>query len=98
MTRRAPGLEALAPRSWLEINPEDAAALGINDGEPVTVTSRRGSVATTALVTAGIKLGVVFMPFHYAESAANVLTNSAVDPVAKIPELKVCAVRVVRGE
>ncbi len=60
----------------------------------MTVTSRRGSVDTMALVTAGIMPGVVFMPFHYAESAANVLTNSAVDPVAKIPELKVCAVRV----
>ena len=96
MTRRAPGLEALAPRSWLEIAPVDAGALGVADGDAVTVTSRRGSVETVARVTGGIREGTVFMPFHYAESAANVLTNTAADPVAKIPELKVCAVRVAR--
>jgi formate dehydrogenase alpha subunit len=96
MTRRAPGLEALAPRSWLEIAPADARALGIADGDTVTVASRRGSVETAAKVTAGIREGTVFMPFHYAESAVNLLTNTATDPVAKIPELKVCAVRVER--
>jgi formate dehydrogenase major subunit len=60
----------------------------------VTVISRRGSVEAVARVTRDIKFGVVYMPFHYAESAANELTNSAADPVSKIPELKVCAVRV----
>jgi formate dehydrogenase alpha subunit len=96
MTRRSPGLEALAPHSWLEVHPQDAGRLGIADGDPVTVASRRGRVDTVARVTEGIKPGTVFMPFHYAESAANVLTNTAVDPVAKIPELKVCAVRVAK--
>jgi len=96
MTRRAPGLELLAPRCWLEIHPADAGRLGIRDGDAVSVTSRRGSVESVARVTGTIKAGVVFMPFHYAEAAANELTNTAVDPVAKIPELKVCAVRVVK--
>jgi formate dehydrogenase major subunit/formate dehydrogenase alpha subunit len=96
MTRRAPGLEQLAPRCWLEIHPGDAGRLGIRDGDAVTVASRRGAVASTARVTGTIKPGVVFMPFHYAEAAANELTNTAVDPVAKIPELKACAVRVAK--
>jgi len=96
MTRRAPGLEQLAPRCWLEIHPGDAGRLGIRDGDAVTVTSRRGVVESMARVTGTIKPGVVFMPFHFAEAAANELTNSAVDPVAKIPELKACAVRVAK--
>jgi formate dehydrogenase major subunit/formate dehydrogenase alpha subunit len=96
MTRRAPGLEQLAPRCWLEIHPADAGRLGLRDGDAVSVESRRGRVATVARVTGTIKPGVVFMPFHYAEAAANELTNAAVDPVAKIPELKVCAVRVAK--
>ena len=98
MTRRAPGLEQLAPHCWLEINPGDAGRLGIRDGDAVSVTSRRGTVATVARVTGTIKPGVVFMPFHYAEAAANEVTNSAVDPVAKIPELKACAVRVAKRQ
>jgi predicted molibdopterin-dependent oxidoreductase YjgC len=96
MTRRAPGLEQLAPRCWLEIHPGDAGRLGIRDGDAVSVTSRRGTVQTVARVTGTIKSGVVFMPFHYAEAAANELTNTAVDPVAKIPGLKACAVRVAK--
>jgi formate dehydrogenase major subunit/formate dehydrogenase alpha subunit len=96
MTRRAPGLEQLAPHCWLEINPVDAGRLGIRDGDAVTVVSRRGAVETAARVTGTIKPGVVFMPFHYAEAAANELTLTAVDPVAKIPELKACAVRVAK--
>jgi predicted molibdopterin-dependent oxidoreductase YjgC len=96
MTRRAPGLEQLAPRCWLEINPGDAGRLGVRDGDAVSVSSRRGTIATRARVTGTIKPGVVFMPFHYAEAAANELTNTAVDAVAKIPELKACAVRVAK--
>jgi predicted molibdopterin-dependent oxidoreductase YjgC len=94
MTRRSSGREALAPESWVEINPRDAAKLGVENGGKVVLVSRRGRVESTVAVTEGIKDGVVFMPFHYAESAANELTNSAFDPVAKIPEFKVCAVRV----
>jgi formate dehydrogenase alpha subunit len=94
MTRRSAGLNALAPRAWIEISPADAAGLSVADGETVIVTSRRGSVEVAARVTRGVPFGVVFMPFHYAEAAANELTNPVVDAVSKIPELKACAVRV----
>jgi len=97
MTRRSGALNSLAPRNWVEINPEDAGELGISNGDEVVVGSRRGELTTTVVVTDGIKKGVVFMPFHYAESAANLLTNTAVDPIAKIPELKVCAVRLEKA-
>ena len=82
----------------MEINPEDASALGITDGEMVRVVSRRGEVVAKARVTEVSPVGVVFMNFHFAESPANVLTNPALDPVSKIPEYKVCAVRIERNE
>ena len=94
MTRRSPSLVREADRAFAEINPLDAAELGIADGERVTLTSRRGSVEVEARVTDRVGKGVVFMPFHFAEAAANLLTNAALDPVSKIPELKVCAVKV----
>jgi len=97
MTRRSDGLNSLAPKNWVEINSEDAVELGISNGDEVVVSSRRGKLTTTVMVTDGIKQGVVFMPFHYAESAANLLTNTAVDPVAKIPELKVAAVNIKKS-
>ncbi|MBS3908842.1 MAG: formate dehydrogenase subunit alpha [Actinobacteria bacterium] len=97
MTRRSEALNSLAPRSWVEMHPADAAKHGIADGEDVVLTSRRGCLTSTAMVTEGIREGVIFMPFHYAESAANVLTNTAIDPVAKIPELKVCAVKMAKA-
>jgi anaerobic selenocysteine-containing dehydrogenase len=81
----------------VEINPEDASALGIADGDMVRVISRRGKVSARARVTEVSPAGVVFMTFHFAESPANLLTNPALDPVAKIPEYKVCAVRVEKG-
>ena len=94
MTRKVAGLNALKAEELLEINPLDAKNLGIADGERVKVVSRRGEVVAKAKVTAASPTGVVCMSFHFAESPTNVLTNPAVDPVAKIPELKVCAVRV----
>ncbi len=94
MTRRVAGLEALAPEERVEISPEDAARLGVEDGGWVRVSSRRGSVESRAWITDRVGSGLVFMTFHYAEALGNALTNTAVDPVAKIPELKVCAVRV----
>jgi formate dehydrogenase alpha subunit len=97
MTHRVKGLEALAPEERVELNPNDAARLGVNDGDWVRVASRRGEVKSRAWVTDRVGPGVVFMTFHYAEALGNVLTNTAVDPIAKIPELKVCAVRVERG-
>jgi len=96
MTRKVEGLNVLRGEGLVEINPEDASSLGISDGEMVKVISRRGEVVARAKVTEASPVGVVFMTFHFAESPANLLTNPAVDPVAKIPEFKVCAVRIER--
>jgi len=97
LTRRTPGLLELSPPAPVEIHPEDAASEGISHGDSVEVASRRGTVQARAVVTARSRKGTVFMPFHFFEAAANVLTNDALDPIAKIPELKVCAVRLGRG-
>ncbi|CAJ37991.1 formate dehydrogenase subunit alpha [Methanocella arvoryzae] len=94
MTRRSESLEREAPTGWIEINTEDAKALGIRNNEMVRAITRRGEVQVAARVTGDIRKNVMFMPFHYAECPANVLTNNALDPIAKIPEYKVCAVRV----
>jgi formate dehydrogenase alpha subunit len=97
MTRKVRGLNILRGEELVEMNPQDAAALGIADGDKVQVISRRGKVTAKAKVTEDSPKGVVFMTFHFAESATNLLTNPALDPVAKIPEFKVCAVRVERA-
>jgi formate dehydrogenase alpha subunit len=94
MTRRSNDLEAEEPTGWIEINTEDARELGISDKEMVKAITRRGEVEVPARVTDGIKKGETFMPFHFKECAANTLTNNALDPVAKIPEYKACAIRV----
>ena len=94
MTRKVDGLNALYPEGTVEIDPSDAAEMGVSDGELVGVASRRGRVVAHAEVTDRTPPGTVFMTFHFSEAAANLLTNSALDPVAKIPEYKVCAVRV----
>jgi formate dehydrogenase major subunit len=94
MTRRSPTLNAEVPTGYVEINPDDAAALGIQKGNPVRVKSRRGEVETVALVTNEVPKGVVNMPFHFKECPANRLTNTARDPLSKMPELKFCAVAV----
>lgn len=94
MSRRSPGLDAIAPEAEAEINPQDARALGIADDDLVRVTSRRGSVIAKTKVTRRSSPGMVFMTFHFAEAAVNLLTIDAVDPTAKIPEYKVCAVNV----
>jgi predicted molibdopterin-dependent oxidoreductase YjgC len=91
MTRRSPSLVREIDRAFVEVNPADAKELGIGEGERVKVSSRRGSVEVDAKVTERVGKGVIFMPFHFAEAAANTLTNSALDPKSKIPELKVCA-------
>ncbi len=97
MTRKAKGLNAMRNEEWVEINPQDATTLGIGDGEMVKVISRRGEVVAKARVTDVSPPGVVSMTFHFAESPTNRLTNPALDPVAKIPEYKVCAVRVEKN-
>jgi formate dehydrogenase (coenzyme F420) alpha subunit len=94
MTRRSATLDHEVPTGWIEINPEDAKALGIKDKETVRAITRRGSVDVPAKVTDEIMKGVMFMPFHFKECAANILTNNALDPIAKIPEFKACAVKV----
>jgi predicted molibdopterin-dependent oxidoreductase YjgC len=94
MTRRSENLEREAPTGWVELCPEDAKALDITNGEMVKAVTRRGEVKITAKVTKDIKKGMTFIPFHFAECAANILTNNALDPIAKIPEYKACAVRI----
>jgi formate dehydrogenase alpha subunit len=93
MTRRSVKLDREVPDAYVEVNPEDAKGLGLKDGERGRLVSRRGEIETNIWVTQRVPKGVVFAPFHFAEAAANVLTNPALDPVAKIPEYKVCAVR-----
>ncbi|MBC8253721.1 MAG: formate dehydrogenase subunit alpha, partial [Ardenticatenia bacterium] len=92
--RRSKGLDAICPEAVVEVNTEDASNLGIADGQMVKVTSRRGEIVATAQVSGKVEPGVVFIPWHFAEAAANKLTIAALDPTAKIPEYKVCAVRV----
>lgn len=94
MTRNSPTLDHEVPTGWIEINVDDAAELGIEDKEMVKAITRRGEVEVPAKVTKDIMKGVMFMPFHFAECPANRLTNDALDPIAKIPEFKACAVKV----
>jgi formate dehydrogenase alpha subunit len=94
MTRRVSGLTILDKEELLKINPIDAVSLGIADGEIVKVTSRRGEVTVKTKITGIIPVGITSMTFHFRETPTNELTNGATDPVAKIPETKVCAIRV----
>ena len=94
MTRRSEKLDQEVPEGYVEISPEDANRLGLGKSEPIRVVSRRGEIETKAWITRRVPPGTVFIPFHFAEAAANVLTNPALDPIAKIPEYKVAAVRV----
>ncbi|WOF16205.1 formate dehydrogenase subunit alpha [Methanoplanus sp. FWC-SCC4] len=94
MTRHSETLDHEVPTGWIEINTEDAEKLGIADKEIIRAITRRGEVEVPAKVTDDIMKGVMFMPFHFKECAANMLTNDALDPVSKIPEYKACAVKV----
>jgi formate dehydrogenase alpha subunit len=91
-------LDELYPAAHVEINPGDAPRLHIEDGQAVRVSSRRGTVVLRAWVTQRTTPGVVFIPMHFAEAAANLLTIDALDPLAKIPEYKACAVRIVPAD
>jgi anaerobic selenocysteine-containing dehydrogenase len=93
MTRNSV-LDEVYPEARVEIHPADAEIHGIRDGDAVKVQSRRGEVVLRATVTEKTTVGVVFIPFHFVEAAANLLTNDALDPQAKIPEFKACAVQV----
>jgi len=94
MTRNSPSLEREIKECYLEMHPLDAVDLGVADGDWVVVASRRGSVSTRAKLTRGAGRKIVFMPFHFVESRANILTNPIFDPIAKIPEFKICAVKI----
>ncbi len=97
MTRRAAVLDALEPDPTVLIHPLDLAALGAVPGGLVTLQSRRGEVSLYARADDGTPRGAVFVPFCYYEAAINRLTNAALDPFAKIPEFKYCAVRLLPG-
>ncbi len=95
MSRRARVLNALHPKGAIDINPEDAIKLGITDGDLVSIASERGKIEAPANLTDKTSPGLAFMAFHWKESPVNILTSAALDPVAKIPEFKVSAVKAV---
>jgi len=97
MTRRSEKLHQEVPEAYAEINPADAALLEIGQGEKMRLVSRRGEIELKARITPRVPEKVVFVPFHFTEARANVLTQMALDPVAKIPEYKVSAVRVEKA-
>jgi formate dehydrogenase major subunit len=94
MTRRSYALDAISPRPEVYIHPDDAAELGLADGEPARVTSRRGTIVLAARFSYRESRGSCFIPFHFREAAANLLTIDEIDPFGKIPEFKFCAVRI----
>jgi formate dehydrogenase major subunit len=94
MTRRATVLDAIEPEPVVTLHPDELAALGAQPGDTLVLESRRGQVRAFARADAGLQAGQVFLPFCYHEAAANLLTNEALDPYAKIPEFKFCAVQV----
>ncbi|HOJ43599.1 MAG TPA: molybdopterin-dependent oxidoreductase [Syntrophorhabdaceae bacterium] len=94
MTRKSKVLDENVHEGFVEINPNDAQNYNIENNEIVSISTRRGSIRIKAKVTDRIKPNTVFIPFHFFEACANVLTNDAVDPICKIPEYKVCACRV----
>ena len=93
MTRKTDGLNECAPESFVEISAKDAEKYKVIDGGKIKVVSRRGEIEVKVQVSPKAVDGTVFIPFHYAEAAANKLTNAKLDPIAKIPEYKVCAVK-----
>jgi formate dehydrogenase major subunit len=96
MTMKTEDLNSLAPECFVEISHSDAESAGVEEGDLLRVSSRRGEIQAKARVSDRAVDGTIFIPFHYAAAAANVLTHSALDPIAKIPEFKVCAVRIER--
>jgi formate dehydrogenase major subunit len=97
MTRRSFALDAIQPEAHVYLNPDDAAAMGVAEGDFVRVSSRRGSIELSARLSHRDTPGTCFIPFHFREAAANVLTIDEIDPHGKIPEYKFCAVKVERA-
>ncbi|NQT19283.1 MAG: formate dehydrogenase subunit alpha [Planctomycetes bacterium] len=98
MTRRCTVLDGIAPRGEVEVNPADAERIDVRTGDKVRVETRRGTIDTHATVTDTVSQGLLYIPFHFVEAAANRLTNDALDPVSKIPEYKICAARISKAE
>jgi len=96
MTRRSHALDAIEPEAFVEIHPLDAAKLKLRDGDWSQVESRRGEIQLRVRVRDRMSPGAVFIPMHFREAAANVLTDPAIDPIGKIPTFKFCAVRIKR--
>lgn len=94
MTRRSVKLESEAPEAYIEMHADDAKKIGLNGHKRVRVSSKRGQIELGVRLTKNIRPGLVYIAFHWAEAAANVLTNDALDPITKTPEYKVCAVKV----
>src|SRR3990172_1871293 len=94
MRRRVGSIEKHAGEAYVELNAVDGRKLGIQNSDLIRVRSRRGELDIKVGITGRVPAGTVFNPMHYREAAANVLTNDALDPVVKIPEFKVCAVRI----
>jgi formate dehydrogenase alpha subunit len=97
MSFRTEALLSEVPEAYAQINPEDAARLEIENADPVILKTRRGKIKVKARVTDDVPVGTVFVPFHFSKAPANILTNPALDPGCKMPEFKVCAVRVEGG-
>lgn len=97
MTMKSAGLNFLAPECFVEISANDAEGLGLEDGEMVEVSSRRGTITAKLKISPKAVDGTLFIPFHFAKAAANRLTNASIDPVAKIPEFKVCAINIKKA-
>jgi assimilatory nitrate reductase catalytic subunit len=97
-TRRIPALMASAPEAFVQIHPSMARTYGIVEGDRVSLTTRRGTAVMLARLTPSIRMDTLFVPFHFAGTGrANLLTNPALDPISRMPEFKVCAVRVEKG-
>jgi predicted molibdopterin-dependent oxidoreductase YjgC len=94
MSMKSDGLNQLAPECFVEISPGDADQYELQDGQEIRVSSRRGEIQAKAKISGKAVDGTVFIPFHWAQAAANELTHAALDPTAKIPEYKVCAVKI----
>jgi len=94
MTRRSFALDTIAPEAEVSIHPDDAASVGVEAGDYVRISSRRGSIRIKVKVSDRENRGACFIPFHFREAAANLLTIDEIDPFGKIPEFKFCAVQV----
>ena len=97
MTRRSFALDSIQPEAHVFMNPDDARAMGVADGDFVRVSSRRGTIELRARLSHRDTPGTCFIPFHFREAAANLLTIDEIDPFGKIPEFKFCAVRIERA-